>query len=241
MTSETLPKNINMLSGCHLLCKANLLRFNISKTVLHLLARETTLSHDDMFCQITSKFLFISFRVWVPSVSSLFFLLHPKFLHSKILPPRIAICNYMMHFPPSDFDWSLSSAYSESCNDWVQLSGRHWCLLYPIYTRETPVWPNWELAIDCKVTLVQPYLHYPSLDWRGLCCLAKPLCLPQKKSFFFSLSLFQLFFKVDFSSTGAWLGWESETELHVAGGLGWELGVKKSEKQVASLHFAPTW
>lgn len=41
--------------------------------------------------------------------------------------------------------------------------------------------------------LVQPALHYPSLDWRGLCCLAKPLCLHQKKvsssawGFFFSV------------------------------------------------------
>lgn len=29
----------------------------------------------------------------------------------------------MMHFLPSGFDWSFSSTYSESSNDWVHLSG----------------------------------------------------------------------------------------------------------------------
>lgn len=39
----------------------------------------------------------------------------------KYFPPRAVIWNYVMHFPSSGFDRSLSSLYGESFDDGVHL------------------------------------------------------------------------------------------------------------------------
>lgn len=177
-----------------------------------------------MTCFVKSLFFYLlasecGFLPFLPLFSSS----TPRFLHETILPPRIVICNYTMRFPLRF--WKIFVIYL-----WWELRwpGAFGCVLKALL----PIIPKHQInprlaqlghcqCLQGHIGSTSSSLPTTGLKRALLSGQSKLSWLPQKKVSSSVWFFLKLFFKVDFSSTGALLGWESETELDVAGRLRW--------------------